>query len=82
MRYLIQHPEPIGIERDLLTTGDVVEVAKAVEAAGWDGLAFTEHPAPGYAARDCKTWLVGKGRDCADGQTHEILLPTRRVRHG
>jgi probable F420-dependent oxidoreductase len=62
MKYLIQHPEPIGIERDLLDAGDVVRVAKAVEAAGWDGLAFTEHPAPGYR------WL-------AEGGGHQTLDP-------
>src|SRR3954471_15979471 len=62
VKYLIQHPEPIGIDRDLLTAGDVVDVAKAVEAAGWDGLAFTEHPAPGYR------WL-------AEGGGHQTLDP-------
>src|SRR5438876_653831 len=62
MNYLIQHPEPIGIERDLLTAGDVIDVAKAVEGAGWDGLAFTEHPAPGYR------WL-------AEGGGHQTLDP-------
>ncbi len=62
MRYLIQHPEPIGIERDLFDAGDVVSIAKAVEAAGWDGLAFTEHPAPGYR------WL-------AEGGGHQTLDP-------
>src|SRR4051812_37213258 len=62
MKYLIQHPEPIGLEPDLLDAGDVVEVAKAVEAAGWDGLAFTEHPAPG------RRWL-------AEGGGHQTLDP-------
>lgn len=62
MKYLIQHPEPIGIERDLMDAGDVVRVAKAVEAAGWDGLAYTEHPAPGYR------WL-------AEGGGHQTLDP-------
>jgi len=62
MKYLIQHPEPIGIERDLFDAGDAVPVAKAVEAAGWDGLAFTEHPAPGYR------WL-------AEGGGHQTLDP-------
>ncbi len=62
MKYLIQHPEPIGIERDLFDAGNVVTVAKAVEAAGWDGLAFTEHPAPGYR------WL-------AEGGGHQTLDP-------
>jgi probable F420-dependent oxidoreductase len=62
VQYLIQHPEPIGIERDLFDAGDVVPVARAVEAAGWDGLAFTEHPAPGYR------WL-------AEGGGHQTLDP-------
>jgi probable F420-dependent oxidoreductase len=62
MKYLIQHPEPIGIERDLFDAGEVVPVARAVEAAGWDGLAFTEHPAPG------RRWL-------AEGGGHQTLDP-------
>jgi probable F420-dependent oxidoreductase len=62
MKYLIQHPEPIGIDRDLFDAGNVVTVAKAVEAAGWDGVAFTEHPAPGYR------WL-------AEGGGHQTLDP-------
>ena len=62
MKYLIQHPEPIGIDRDLFDAGEVVAVARAVEAAGWDGLAFTEHPAPGYR------WL-------AEGGGHQTLDP-------
>jgi probable F420-dependent oxidoreductase len=62
VKYLIQHPEPIGIERDLFDAGDVVRVARAVEAAGWDGLAFTEHPAPGHR------WL-------AEGGGHQTLDP-------
>ena len=62
MKYLIQHPEPIGIEHDLFDAGDVLTVARAVESAGWDGLAFTEHPAPGYR------WL-------AEGGGHQTLDP-------
>jgi probable F420-dependent oxidoreductase len=62
VKYLLQHPEPIGIGRDLFDVGDVVPVSKAAEAAGWDGLAFTEHPAPGYR------WL-------AEGGGHQTLDP-------
>jgi probable F420-dependent oxidoreductase len=62
VKYLIQHPEPIGIERDLFDAGDVLAVARAVEGAGWDGLAFTEHPAPGFR------WL-------AEGGGHQTLDP-------
>jgi probable F420-dependent oxidoreductase len=62
VKYLLQHPEPIGPESDLLRTCDVPGVARALEAAGWDGLAFTEHPAPGYR------WL-------AEGGGHQTLDP-------
>ena len=62
MQYLIQHPEPVGMQHDLFAAGEVVPVAKAVEAAGWDGLAFTEHPAPGHR------WL-------AEGGGHQTLDP-------
>lgn len=62
MKYLFQHPEPIGIDHDMLTGRAIVEVATAVERAGWDGLAFTEHPAPGYR------WL-------AEGGGHQTLDP-------
>jgi probable F420-dependent oxidoreductase len=62
VKYLIQHPEPVGVDRDLFAAGDVTVVARAAEAAGWDGLAFTEHPAPGYR------WL-------AQGGGHQTLDP-------
>ena len=63
MKYLIQHPEPIGIEPDLLRAGDIGRRRRGpVEAAGWDGLAFTEHPAPGHR------WL-------AEGGGHQTLDP-------
>ena len=62
MQYLMQQPEPIGIERDMLDAGGIVSVAKALEAAGWDGLAYTEHPAPGYR------WL-------AEGGGHQTVDP-------
>ncbi len=55
MQYMIQQPEPIGIEVDFFDAGGVVEIARAVESAGWDGLAYTEHPAPGYR------WLAEAG---------------------
>ncbi len=62
VKYLMQHPEPIGVERDLFDAGEVLTVARALEAAGWDGVAFTEHPAPGYR------WL-------AEGGGHQTLDP-------
>lgn len=62
MKYLLQHPEPIGADNDLLATCDIPGVARALEAAGWDGIAFTEHPAPG------RRWLE-------EGGGHQTLDP-------
>jgi probable F420-dependent oxidoreductase len=62
VQYLLQFPEPIGIESNLFDAGDVVTVARTLEAAGWDGLAFTEHPAPSYR------WLT-------EGGGHQTLDP-------
>jgi probable F420-dependent oxidoreductase len=44
----------------MLDSGDVGELARAAETAGWDGFAFTEHPAPG--AR----WLARGGHQTLD----------------
>ena len=62
MHYLLQFPEPVGIDVDLFDAGDIMTVARALEAAGWDGFAFTEHPAPSYR------WL-------AQGGGHQTLDP-------
>jgi probable F420-dependent oxidoreductase len=62
VQYLLQFPEPVGIDCDLFDAGDIMTVAKALETAGWDGLAFTEHPAPSYR------WL-------AEGGGHQTLDP-------
>lgn len=62
MKYLLQHPEPIGPDNDLLATCDPTAVARALERHGWDGLAYTEHPAPG------RRWLV-------EGSGHQTLDP-------
>src|SRR6478735_6955033 len=62
MKYLLQHPEPIGADNDLLATCDPTAIARALEGAGWDGLAYTEHPAPG------RRWL-------AEGGGHQTLDP-------
>lgn len=40
---------------------------------------LSDDHAPGYP---CRTKLVGKGRDCVDGQAHEVTDPPLRVRHG
>lgn len=39
-------PEPTGPDADLMGSGRLAELAQAAEAAGFDGFAVTEHPAP------------------------------------
>jgi probable F420-dependent oxidoreductase len=76
MRYIYQYPEVHGTETEMLDTGDVAELATAVEAAGWDGFAFTEHPAP--SAR----WLAAGGHQSIDplvGLAH-VAAVTSRIR--
>jgi probable F420-dependent oxidoreductase len=60
MQFLFQYPETSGTDRDLLDAGPVADVARWAEDAGWMGLAFTEHPAPG--AR----WLEAGGHQTLD----------------
>jgi probable F420-dependent oxidoreductase len=60
MRFIYSYPELQGLDGDLLDAGPVPEVARLAEAAGWEGLAFTEHPAPG--AR----WLASGGHQTLD----------------
>ncbi len=49
MRFMVQYPEVGGTDVDMLDAGPVAELATAAERSGWDGMAFTEHPAPGRA---------------------------------
>jgi probable F420-dependent oxidoreductase len=60
VRFLFQYPSVSGIDADLLDAGPVGEVAQAAEAGGWDGFAFTEHPAPGAK------WLARGGHQTLD----------------
>lgn len=60
MQFIYQFPDTHGPEPDMLDVGSVADIAHAVEAAGWDGLSFTEHPAPG--AR----WLAAGGHQTLD----------------
>jgi len=60
MRFIFQYPDRHGAEGDLLDAGPVTELAEAAERAGWDGFAFTEHPAP--TAR----WLDAGGHQTLD----------------
>lgn len=60
MRFVYTYPELSGLDGDLLEAGPVADVAQYAEAAGWDGMAFTEHPAP--SAR----WLASGGHQTLD----------------
>jgi probable F420-dependent oxidoreductase len=60
VRFILQYPEANGSELDLLDAGAFPEVAKAAEAAGWHGIALTEHPAPS------SRWLESGGHQSVD----------------
>jgi probable F420-dependent oxidoreductase len=60
VRFLYQYPDAIGRDGDMMAAGRITEVAKAVEAHGLHGLAFTEHPAPG------SRWLDAGGHQTLD----------------
>lgn len=53
---LIQHP----YEPELVTRDALVRIARAAEDAGFDGIGFTDHPAPS------QKWLQGGGHDALD----------------
>ena len=53
---LISHPyEPQFMSRE-----GVIRLARAAEAAGFDGIGFTDHPAPSHK------WLLAGGHDALD----------------
>lgn len=60
MRFMFQYPDVHGVEADMLDSGPVTELAQAAENAGWDGISFTEHPAPGTK------WLKSGGHQTLD----------------
>lgn len=60
MKFLYQYPDMHGIDGDLLDAGPVADVARVAEEAGWSGLSFTEHPAPG------RKWLEAGGHQTLD----------------
>lgn len=60
MQYMFSYPQASGTDIDMLDAGSVADVAKAAEEAGWDGLAFTDHPAPGAK------WLNHGGHQTLD----------------
>jgi probable F420-dependent oxidoreductase len=60
VRFLYNYPESSAAHGGLLDAASVTALAIAAEAAGWGGLAFTEHPAP--AAR----WMDAGGHETLD----------------
>jgi probable F420-dependent oxidoreductase len=79
VRFILQYPEASGSGLDLLDAGAIPEMAAAAEAAGWSGIALTEHPAPGTR------WLESGGHQSLDpfvalaaaaGATTELALVT------
>ena len=46
MKYIFQYPDFHGLDGDMLDAGPVAELAVTAERSGWNGFAFTEHPAP------------------------------------
>lgn len=60
MKFIYQYPDLHGSEGDMLDAGPVADIAIAAEQAGWDGFAFTEHPAPAIH------WLDGGGHQSLD----------------
>ena len=60
MKFLFNYPELNGLEGDLLDSGEISDVAIAVEQAGFDGFALTEHPIPGA------NWLAHGGHQTLD----------------
>jgi probable F420-dependent oxidoreductase len=60
VRFILHYPEANGSSIDLLDAGSVPEIAKAAEDAGFDGLSFTEHPAPS------SPWLESGGHQSLD----------------
>lgn len=60
MKFIYQYPDTHGTEVDMLDCGPVDVVARAAEDAGFEGFAFTEHPAPGVR------WLNAGGHQTLD----------------
>ena len=60
MRFILQYPEASGSGIDLFDAGAIPEIAAAAEAAGLDGIALTEHPAPS------SRWLETGGHQSLD----------------
>jgi probable F420-dependent oxidoreductase len=57
---MYQYPDLTGLDGHMLDSGPAGELARVAEDAGWDGFAFTEHPAPGLR------WLETGGHQTLD----------------
>jgi probable F420-dependent oxidoreductase len=60
MKFVFNYPETSGLASDLLDSGEISDVARAAEAAGFDAFALTEHPIPGA------NWLEHGGHQTLD----------------
>src|SRR5215212_10034593 len=60
MQFILQYPDAHGLDVDMLDAGPVGELAITAERAGFDGMAFTEHPAPSVS------WLRQGGHQTLD----------------
>ena len=60
MQFMFQYPDVHGPDADMLDAGPVTELAQTAERAGWNGISFTEHPAPGAK------WLASGGHQTLD----------------
>ena len=61
MRFTVTYPLASGrASAEFATRRGVVEFARAAEAAGFDGIGFTDHPAPTHR------WMAAGGHDALD----------------
>lgn len=60
MKFMFQYPDVHGLDGDMLDAGPVADLAITAERHGWDGFAFTEHPAPSAK------WLANGGHQSLD----------------
>ncbi|MCD4533046.1 LLM class F420-dependent oxidoreductase [Nocardioides sp. cx-169] len=77
MRYTVEYPiSKVGYDPALVAAAGMTRVVQAVEALGYDAVAFSDHPAPSYK------WLSSGGHESLD-QTSALgfcAAVTARVR--
>jgi probable F420-dependent oxidoreductase len=76
VKYTLRYPMQHGGDGRLLRPDVMVRLARAAESAGFDGIAFTEHPAPSAK------WLDGGGHESLDPLTALAFIAsvTERIR--